>query len=63
MPHTNNPPIPEGPEAPAETGVHQQDTHDDQMRDMKIPSAGDQVTCGRLGGVKDLLAASHRARY
>jgi len=61
MPHTDNPPIPEGPAAPGQTNAHQQDTHDDPMRDMKIAFAGDQLTRVRFAGAKDLLSGSHTA--
>ena len=61
MPHTDNPPIPEGPAAPGQKNAHQQDTHGDPMRDMKIAFAGDQLTRVRFAGAKDLLPGSHTA--
>ena len=61
MPHTDNPPIPEGPAAPGQTNAHTQDTQDDPMRDMKIAFAGDQLTRVRFAGAKDLLCGSHTA--
>ena len=61
MPHTDNPPIPEGPAAPGQTNAHRQDTQDDPMKDMKIAFAGDQLTRVRFAGAKDLLSGSHTA--
>lgn len=61
MPHTDNPPIPEGPAAPGQTNAHQQDTQDDPMRDMKIAFAGDQLTRVRFAGATNLLSGSHTA--
>ena len=58
MLHTDNLPIPEGAAAPGQTNAHQQDTHDDPMRDMKIAFAGNQLTRVRFAGVKDLLSGS-----
>ena len=61
MPHTDNPPIPEGPAAPGQTSAHQQDTHGDPMRDRKIAFSGDQLTCVRFAVAKDLLSGLHTA--
>ena len=61
MPHTDNPPIHEGPAAPGQTNAHHQDTHGDPMRDMKIAFANDQLTRVRFAGAKDLLSGSHTA--
>ena len=55
MPHTDN------PAAPGQTNAHQQDTHDDPMRDMKIAFAGEHLTRVRFAGAKDLLSGSHTA--
>ena len=55
LPHTDNPPIPEGPAASGQTNAHRQDIHDDPMRDVKIAFAGDQLTHVRFAGAKDLL--------
>ena len=61
IPHTDNPPVPEGPAAPGQTNAHRQDTNNDPMREMKIPFAGDQLTRVRFAGAKDLLSGSHTA--
>lgn len=61
MPHTDNPPILEGPAASGQTNAHHQETHDDPMRDMKIAFAGDQLTLVRFAGAKDLPSGSHTA--
>ena len=59
IPHTDNPPVPEGPAEPGQTNAHRQDTNDDPVREMKIPFAGDQLTRVRFAGAKDLLSGSH----
>ena len=41
IPHTDNPPVPEGPAAPGQTNAHRQDTNDDPMREMKTPFPGE----------------------
>ena len=46
---------------PGQTNAHQQDTHDDPMRDMKIAFAGDQLTRVRFAGATNLLSGSHTA--
>ena len=58
---TDNPPIPDRPEASGQTTAHQQDIHDEPMRDMTIAFAGDQLTCVRFAGRKDLLSGLHTA--
>lgn len=35
MPHTDNPPVPQGPAAPGQTDAHREDSDDDPMREMK----------------------------
>jgi len=35
MPHTNNPPVPQGPAAPGQTDAHREDSDDDPMREIK----------------------------
>ena len=32
IPHTDSPPVPEGPAAPGQTNAHRQDTNDEPMR-------------------------------
>ncbi len=59
MPHTDNPPVPQGPAAPGQTDAHREDSDDDPMREMKIAFAGDQLTRVRFAGAKDLLSGSH----
>lgn len=44
MPHTDNPPVPEGPAAPGQTNAYRQDTDYDPMRELKVSFAGDQLT-------------------
>jgi len=59
MPHVQNPPLPGNAAAPGQTNAHSEDTHHDEMKEMKIPFAGDQLTRVRFAGAKDLLAGSH----
>ena len=59
VPRVDNPQVPEGPAAPGQTNAHQEDAHDDPMREMKIAFAGDQLTRVRFAGAKDLLSGSH----
>lgn len=59
MPHTDNPPVPQGPAAPGQTDAHREDSDNDPMREMKIAFAGDQLTRVRFAGAKDLLSGSH----
>ena len=41
IPHTDSPPVPEGPAAPGQINAHREDTNNDPVREMKIPFAGD----------------------
>ena len=61
IPHTDNPPVPEGRPAPGQTNAHRQDTIDDPMREMTIPFAGDQRTRVRFAEAKELLLGSYTA--
>ena len=57
-PQVDNLPLLEAPAAPGQTTAHRQETPDDQMREMKVVFAGDQLTQVRFAGAKDLLSST-----
>lgn len=59
LPNVDNPPLPGNAAAPGQTKSHMEDTPNDEMKSMKIPFGGDQLTRVRFAGAKDLLAGSH----
>lgn len=59
LPQVENPPLPGNVAEPGQTNAHRRDTPNDDMREMKIPFAGDQLTRVRFAGAKDLFAGSH----
>lgn len=44
LPNVDNPPLPGNAAAPGQTKSHMEDTPNDEMKSMKIPFGGDQLT-------------------